>query len=63
MTSIHNHCKFLLNSFLLGLIKLQTYLSILGKKAILTFKNQLKGENVRSAVPTFVVAYMGNIIT
>jgi hypothetical protein len=31
--------KFLLNSLPLGLIKLQTYLSILGKKLFLTFKN------------------------
>jgi hypothetical protein len=36
--------KFLLNSLLLGVIKLQTYLSILEKALFLTFKKQWEGE-------------------
>ena len=46
------HYEVSLNSLPLGLIKLKTYLSILGKTLFFTFKNQWEGESVRSVVST-----------
>jgi hypothetical protein len=51
--------KALLNSLPLGLIKLQTYLSILGKRLFLTFKNQWEGEVSDLWFLLFVFAYVG----
>jgi hypothetical protein len=53
------HYKFLLNSIPLGLIKLQTYLSIWGKKLFLTFKNQCEGESIETVVSTLCCCLHG----
>jgi hypothetical protein len=44
------YCKFLPSSLPLGVIKLEIYVSILGKTLFLTFKNQWEGESIRFVV-------------
>jgi hypothetical protein len=44
--------QLLLSSIFLGVIKLETYLSILGKTLFLKFKNQCEGESIRPLVST-----------